>query len=60
MTIETYKMITCDICGSVDYYPTTSQKVARDIARTRAGWKYIKGKDICKECLKNLKQESEK
>jgi len=50
MTIENYKMITCECCGNVDYYPTTSNKVARDTARIRAGWKYINGADICKDC----------
>jgi len=53
MAIDNYKMITCDYCGQVDYYPTTSNKVARDTARIRAGWKYINGADICKECYTN-------
>ena len=50
MSIENYKMITCEICGNVDYYPTTSNKIARDTAKIRAGWVYINGADICKDC----------
>lgn len=53
MSIDNYKMITCDICGCVDYYPTTSNKIARDTAKIRAGWVYINGADICKECYSN-------
>lgn len=49
MAIENYKMITCECCGCVDCYPTTSNKVARETAK-RAGWRFINGADICKDC----------
>ena len=52
MSITTYKMITCDICGMVDYYQTSSGEVARKTGEINAGWKYINKKDICKECYK--------
>ena len=50
MGIKNYKMITCEICGDVDYYETTSNKVAREVAHKSAGWVYINGVDVCKKC----------
>lgn len=59
MTIKNYKMIKCDCCGIVDYYPTTSNKVARDTARMRAEWKYINGADVCKDCYQDAEKRIE-
>ena len=49
MTISNYKMIKCDCCDVVDYYPTTSNKVAREMANNN-GWHYVNGIDVCKDC----------
>ena len=53
MTIKNYKMITCECCGVVDYYETTSNKVAREVAHKSAGWVYINGADVCKKCYED-------
>ncbi len=46
--IEKIIMITCDICGEVDYFSTGSVKVAKEcVKNSNSSWIFKQGKHFC-------------
>ena len=53
--IEKITMITCDICGEVDYFPTNNINTAKQCAKNSNNqWIFKQGKHFC--CLSSYEE----
>jgi len=59
ITKETYMF--CDLCF-IDFCPDLQHLKGYEIRKIAKenGWKYIKGKDICPNCIQKTKREVQK
>lgn len=55
MSIATIKTVVCDVCNDTFDVITTLASEARKEAH-KAGWKTIRGNDICFDCMNDKKE----